>query len=439
VTHVDGVLTVGKAELTVTADNQEKFCGQTIIFTGTEYSQFILINGDSITSATISSTGAGAGAGTNSSPYSIIITDALGIGLGNYNITYVSGLLTVKGVTLDVTNAQSPRSINDDVIITIKVTYGGNVIEGSLVTLKVGDNTLTSTSSNLGIATFNFGKLSSGLYSVIAQAGGCTITEPVFLPVYDPNGGFVTGGGWIDSPAGASKLYPAATGKANFGFNAKYKTGKNNTNEVDGNTNFQFKAGDLHFSSSVHHSMSLVISGAKATYTGEGTINGSGSYEFRLIAIDGDLLGNSTDKFRIKIWTKGNPSDVIYDNQRGVSESSDDATVLGGGSIVIHKPKGKTSTKVSQLDEVNLEPIEFNVSAYPNPSADYFTLKLQGMLNEDMQKVEVKVFDLLGRQVYSKQGNAQDSYEFGQQFQVGVYLVTVKQGNNTASLKVIKK
>jgi len=46
---------------------------------------------------------------------------------------------------------------------------------------------------------------------------------------------------------------------------------------------------------------------------------------------------------------------------------------------------------------------------------------------------------LLGKQVYSKQGIAQDSYEFGQRFQAGVYLVTVKQGNNTASLKVIKK
>ena len=66
-------------------------------------------------------------------------------------------------------------------------------------------------------------------------------------------------------------------------------------------------------------------------------------------------------------------------------------------------------------------------------------LKLQGLSYEASEKVEVNVFDLLGKQVYSKQGNAQDSYEFGQQFQVGVYLVTVKQGNKIASLKVIKK
>ena len=94
---------------------------------------------------------------------------------------------------------------------------------------------------------------------------------------------------------------------------------------------------------------------------------------------------------------------------------------------------------ITKDDKQAIETIEFNVIAYPNPSADYFMLKLQGLSYEASQKVEVNVFDLLGRQVYRKQGNKEDSYEFGQNFQVGVYLVTVKQGNNTASLKVIKK
>jgi len=369
-------------------------------------------------------------------------TDSITLSEGsdnNYSFSLVAGTFTINGISIDASASSMPVQIGASATLSATVTPN---VAGVLVTFYLDDVSKgTALTNNYGVASLSVSGLAVDVYQVKAVAGGGCSESIGYLPVYDPNGGFVTGGGWIDSPLGASKLYPLVTGKANFGFNAKYKTGKNNTTEVDGNTNFQFKAGDLHFSSSVHHSMSLVISGSKATYTGEGTINGSGSYEFRLIAIDGDLLGNSTDKFRIKIWTKGIPGDVIYDNQRGVSESSDDATVLGGGSIVIHKPKGKTSTtgKVSKLDDADLLPLEFNVSAYPNPSADYFTLKLQGMLNEEMQKVEVNVFDLLGRQVYSKQGNALDSYEFGQQFQVGVYLVTVKQGNNTASLKVIKK
>ncbi len=46
-----------------------------------------------------------------------------------------------------------------------------------------------------------------------------------YAVVYDPIGGFVTGGGYIMSPAGAYVQDPAATGKANFGFVSKYKKG----------------------------------------------------------------------------------------------------------------------------------------------------------------------------------------------------------------------
>ena len=84
---------------------------------------------------------------------------------------------------------------------------------------------------------------------------------------------------------------------------------------------------------------SLVISGAKATYTGTGTVNGVAGYSFRVVAIDGQINGSGGfDKFRIKIW-KDQPSNVIYDNQPGKADDAADATLLGGGSIVIHNPK----------------------------------------------------------------------------------------------------
>jgi len=55
-----------------------------------------------------------------------------------------------------------------------------------------------------------------------------------------------------------------------------------------------------------------------------------------LTAIDGDLKG-TTDKFRIKIWDKDNNDTIIYDNQLAAPDDSDPTTVIGGGSIVIHK------------------------------------------------------------------------------------------------------
>jgi hypothetical protein len=45
----------------------------------------------------------------------------------------------------------------------------------------------------------------------------------------------------------------------------------------------------------------------------------------------------ATDKFRIKIWDQNKNGAVVYDNQLGAPDSVDPTTVVGGGSIVIHK------------------------------------------------------------------------------------------------------
>ena len=120
------------------------------------------------------------------------------------------------------------------------------------------------------------------------------------MVVYDPASGFVTGGGWINSPAGAYLADPTLAGKANFGFVSKYKRG---ANTPSGETQFQFKAGNLNFHSTEYEW--LVVAGAKAKYKGTGTINGAGGYDFMLSAVDGQRPGGGgTDKFRIKIWDR---------------------------------------------------------------------------------------------------------------------------------------
>jgi len=155
-----------------------------------------------------------------------------------------------------------------------------------------------------------------------------------YVVVYDPDGGFVTGGGWIQSPAGAYTVEPTLSGKGTFGFVSKYKKG---ANVPVGNTEFQFHAASFTFRSSDYDW--LVIAGARAQFKGTGTINGNGDYGFLLTAIDGALPGgNGEDKFRIKIWDKAT-DDVVYDNQLGALDDVDPATVIGGGSIVIHKAK----------------------------------------------------------------------------------------------------
>ena len=91
--------------------------------------------------------------------------------------------------------------------------------------------------------------------------------------------GFVTGGGWINSPAGAYVADPALAGKATFGFVSKYKKGMT---VPEGNTEFQFHAAGLNFKSTSYQW--LVVAGANAKFKGVGTINGAGNYGFMLTA-----------------------------------------------------------------------------------------------------------------------------------------------------------
>lgn len=156
-----------------------------------------------------------------------------------------------------------------------------------------------------------------------------------YLVIYDPSAGFVTGGGWINSPERACRFdlcTDRTVGKASFGFVSRYKKG---ADIPDGNTEFQFQAGGLTFKSTSYQW--LVVAGSRAQYKGTGTINGSGNYGFLLTAIDGQFNGgHGADRFRIKIWDKSNADRVVYDNQMDQAEDSNAATILGGGSIVIH-------------------------------------------------------------------------------------------------------
>jgi hypothetical protein len=159
-------------------------------------------------------------------------------------------------------------------------------------------------------------------------------TATVWIVVYDPNGGFVTGGGWINVNPGSYTADPTLYGRANFGFNSQYKK---NANVPTGETEFNFQVGNFNFHSDAYNW--LVVSGYKAQYKGTGSVNGVSGYDFTLTAYDGDITGGGgTDKFRIRI-TKTNGGNVVFDNRNGLPTDIDtaDPEAISGGSIVIHK------------------------------------------------------------------------------------------------------
>jgi len=267
---------------------------------------------------------------------------------GNYTVT----LSVDDGVNPAVTSNASVTVNN------VAPTLGAISVDAELVPVNTAINAsadFTDPGTNdTHTATWNWGDSTSSVGTVTESAGsgsvsdshsysatgvytiGLTVTDKdggvsneaiyQYVVVYDPSAGFVTGGGWIDSPAGAYVADPSLSGKTTFGFVSKYKNG---TSVPTGNTSFVFNAAGFSFYSDSYEWLVVNQSGANAQFKGSGTVNdgldpNGNPYKFMLWAGDG-----SPDTFRIQIWWEDNAGEhVVYDN--GFDQA------IGGGSIVVH-------------------------------------------------------------------------------------------------------
>ncbi|PTN02234.1 putative secreted protein (Por secretion system target), partial [Mangrovibacterium marinum] len=442
ISYTGADLTIGQLAVSVTADAQSKYCGQVdplLTFISSPIVGTVLTNGEVIgfTGGLTRESGEDVG------PHAILQGT---LDNSNYAITYIGANLIIESVSIDASASSTPVAIGNPATLTATVANEslvpvGNVAVTFVVTYYDNNNVeqtqftgSTSTDIN-GIASISGVSVPEvKVYKVTAIAGSdCSEPSVAYLPVYDPSAGFVTGGGWIWSPAGAYTADESLEGKANFGFVAKYKKGKS---DVDGNTEFHFNAAGFKFKSQFHESGSLVISGGKATYRGEGTINGEGSYKFTLVAFDGDWNdGTDPDRFRIKMW---GDNGIVYDNGLDADENSDDATELGGGSIVIHEVKGKNKAAYIEPQMATVE--SSTLTVYPNPFTDKARFEFA---SPEATQARIEIFDMNGklvRTVFDQQVESKVSYQadFIPQGQVGsTYIYRITIGNEVFNGKLI--
>ena len=215
ITYHSGTLTVTVRSLDITANNRSKTYGATVTFAGTEFTTGAgqLVNGDSVTSVTLSSAGAAATA-TVTAPgptYTINISAAVfspvGKG-GNYSVTYHTGTLTVNPAMLTITatsvtkvfgatytpnTTTPPRDftisglLNSDTVTSITLTcagYASSALPGSPYTVTPS----AALGSGLGNYTISYvnGQLTIGY-------GTCTGSNPggVILPPINTDGSSV--------------------------------------------------------------------------------------------------------------------------------------------------------------------------------------------------------------------------------------------------------
>jgi hypothetical protein len=271
--------------------------------------------------------------------YTLTVTGANGCASTNNPTVTVTVLGNTPPIVTSTSGPSGPIALGGSASVTADFT-DANTTETHTCSIAWGDSTSSagavSESNGSGTCTGSHQYTATGVYEVtFTITNSCNVSGTGvfdFVVIYDANGGFVTGGGWINSPAGAYAADPSLTGRATFGFVSKYVHG---STVPTGNTEFDFHAASFNFKSTSYDW--LVISGAKARYHGTGQVNGTGSFGFELTAWDGEVSGGGgVDRFRIKVWNQNQGNAVVYDNQMNAPDGSVPTTALGGGSIVIH-------------------------------------------------------------------------------------------------------
>lgn len=184
-----------------------------------------------------------------------------------------------------------------------------------------------------GVVTASYSFASAGTYyvslTVTDDDGGTGSASTVdgqaaYFFVTDLTLGYVVGSGSFTSAPGSYTLDPTWSGLTTFNSFVTYQS----DGTLVGATEFQFGS-NLFRSTSCE---AVMKNGTRAQIQGSGTINGTGSYRFRLTVIDGGATG--TDRIRMRIWNK-ETGVLIYDNQMGSSDDGGTGSALTAGNIVI--------------------------------------------------------------------------------------------------------
>lgn len=251
---------------------------------------------------------------------------------GNYEVTFsvtdddgASASATVSITVIDgqaptiMSTSPNPLAVGTPVIITAQASdeaTDGSAIASAAYTLGDWENAVRIDDiSTDGSLSFQLSGLAAGVYHVNISAtdeyGNVGyLPEPLIVVVYDPTGGFVTGGGWIDS----------AQGKATFGFVAKYQKGMA---YPKGETTLNVNEAGIKFLSDSYQY--LVVNGETAEVRGTGTVNGEPGYVMTLKTVD----NGKTDALSFRLAAPDGT--VVFETGEPLA--------LGGGSIVVHGSK----------------------------------------------------------------------------------------------------
>ncbi len=361
ITYVGNFFEITPADLQITANSQSKTYGDVFVFNGTEFSVTggTLFFSDSVDSATLASLGAVGTAGVGN--YDIDISNAVGTGLSNYNISYVPGVLTVDPALLTImaqdqgktygdtfnfngTEFTTSGLLNSDTVDSVSLTSAGAVntanvgdydIEGSNAsgsglanyTINYVDGTLTVSPAELTITANDDSKV----YDAVAYNGGNGVMYSGFVNGENDSvlGGVLSYGGDSQGATNVGTYTITASGLTSGNYNITYIDGDlditpadlvitaNDQSKTYGDT-FSFSGSEFMssglFGSDSVDSVSLTSAGAVNTANvGDYDIEasnalGSGLSNYSISYVDGTLTVDPAD-----LTITANDDSKVYD------------------------------------------------------------------------------------------------------------------------------
>ncbi|WP_396146269.1 M14 family zinc carboxypeptidase [Flavobacterium sp.] len=164
-------------------------------------------------------------------------------------------------------------------------------------------------------------------------------------------------------------------------------------------------------------------------------INGATSYRFRIFNGSGYNATYTNLYNRFTLNNFAGLTTGTYSVQVSVKLPNEPDFGPYGQTCTIIKP-GPVNNKT--INEDSIGEVEFNVSIYPNPFSDSFNIKTNTIFNKN---TSITVYDLTGRQIESinLDSNELESIAIGSSYPSGVYSMIVTQGNNTKTVRIVKR
>lgn len=178
----------------------------------------------------------------------------------------------------------------------------------------------------------------AGMYSItttVTDDDGGSDSDRRLLIVYDPDAGFVTGGGLVESPAGALAARSDVAGAAHFNLNPAYRPHEQGPSAGNGKLSFDLRAAGLDLASTALDWL-VVTRDGKAAVKGAATLDGEPGFGFVAYA-------TSDHRFRLVVWRLADgdhPAEqIVFDSRRGADFDLDEAEPppITSGSIQIHR------------------------------------------------------------------------------------------------------